>query len=351
MIYSVASCLGRLADLEWQKSCECVRRFSPNIGPLGNLRSLCEGGWTGSIPPDLPDSSPTGNEPTPLAEANKMLGAIEEVSEHRTPLTNVNRNLPTFPSINDFDSQVSHKSTEISISPIPFPSVAIAPGDTLQPPTAPFVDPNTGSVRSLSAFPTPPSHLPLPPLRQQQTLSLTTRSSTSILEFPSSPLADSPISSHDDLSAQEPAHAQQSDSVRSSAPSPQGQSYEELTAEIHQANNPTGENIYRRPQTSLPTESLLNNSLRSPHLHGVEIKPLNIRSHREEDSPTNKEFGVRDNNLPSPVKFRTMDNFKYPGSIERTDTGTTGSIVGAMRNRYDNNVCDFFLSLDTHQIY
>jgi hypothetical protein len=89
----------------------------------------------------------------------------------------------------------------------------------------------------------------------------------------------------------------------------------------------------------------LHGNLHASPPRTVEIKPLNLRSHRDRDSPTTKEFGVLGSDLPSPTKSRTMDNFKYPRSIERTDTGTstTGSIVAAMRNRYDNNVCRLFL--------
>jgi len=348
MIYSVASCLARLADLEWQKSCECVRRFSPSIGPLGSLRSLCEGGWTGPIPPDLPDTIP-GDVPPPQAEPNTRLGAIEEITEHQPALTDASN----LPSLNGFDSLATDRQTWIPANPIPIPSQTTMYSDTLQPPSAPFADPNTGSVRSLSAFPTPPTHFPLPPRQQQQPTSpVTNRSSTSLLEFPSrSPLADSPISVHDDFSFRGAGHTQQSNSARSSAPSPAEQIVDEQP-EIPEANSNQAprEAVARRPlphrsQTSLPAESPPHNNPHSPSLRALETKPLNLRSHRDRESPTTREFGVPShNNLPSPTKSRTMDNFKYPRSIERTDTGTstTGSIVAAMRNRYDNNVCRYF---------
>jgi hypothetical protein len=112
MIYSVASCLARLADLEWQKSCECVRRFSPTIGPLGSLRSLCEGGWTGPIPPDLPETT-LSDTPTPQTEANTRLGAIEEISEQPAS-TDYS---PNFPSLNGFDSNT--QDTDTRTYPVP----------------------------------------------------------------------------------------------------------------------------------------------------------------------------------------------------------------------------------------
>lgn len=350
MIYSVASCLARLADLEWQKSCECVRRFSPTVGPLCSLRSLCEGGWTGPIPPDLPDVS-SSDMPTSPVDANTRLGAIQEVTEHQPISTDVN---PEHAS-NSFDTLVANRQVQTSPNLISFPS---ASGDTLQPPGAPFVNPNSGSVRSLSAFPAPPTHFPLPAMRQEQqqrNFSPPTESSTSLLEFPSGgQLADSPISVHDDLISRDTRHALQSNSVQSFPPSVQERSYDGplTTSEMIEAKS---DQVYTREtspllpfpdrsQTSLSTESS-QGKLYSPS-RAVEIKPLNLKSYRDRDSPTTKEFGVLSNNPPSPTKSRTVDNFdvenvKYPRTVERIDTGTSTSrsIVATMRNRYDNNVC------------
>ncbi|KAG7089515.1 hypothetical protein E1B28_011191 [Marasmius oreades] len=53
--YGIAACISRVADAEWTRACEGVRRFSPTIGKLSQWRAFCEGGWTGPIPQDLPD--------------------------------------------------------------------------------------------------------------------------------------------------------------------------------------------------------------------------------------------------------------------------------------------------------
>lgn len=42
-LYSLAACLSRVADAEWLRTCEGVRRVSPNIGQVGEWRVLCEG--------------------------------------------------------------------------------------------------------------------------------------------------------------------------------------------------------------------------------------------------------------------------------------------------------------------
>lgn len=42
-LFSLAACLSRVADAEWLRVCEGVRRVSPNIGQVGEWRVLCEG--------------------------------------------------------------------------------------------------------------------------------------------------------------------------------------------------------------------------------------------------------------------------------------------------------------------
>ena len=72
--YSVAACLSRVADAEWLRSTEDVRRFSPLVGPLGEWRTLCEAGWTGSLPGDLPDvnAPPERTQPRPAESVDRL---------------------------------------------------------------------------------------------------------------------------------------------------------------------------------------------------------------------------------------------------------------------------------------
>lgn len=55
MTFQVAATLSRVAEAEWLRTAEGLRRFSPLIGQLGEWKALCEGGWTGPVPGDLPD--------------------------------------------------------------------------------------------------------------------------------------------------------------------------------------------------------------------------------------------------------------------------------------------------------
>ena len=83
-----------------------------------------------------------------------------------TPSAHLDNNLGRSPqqNINPPSAYTRHNSsayTATSTSSGPNQSTDSSP---LQPPR-PLVDPNTGSVRSLSAFPPPPTHFPIPPLR------------------------------------------------------------------------------------------------------------------------------------------------------------------------------------------
>ena len=42
-LFSIAACMARVADAEWLRACEGVRRISPSVGPVGEWRALCEG--------------------------------------------------------------------------------------------------------------------------------------------------------------------------------------------------------------------------------------------------------------------------------------------------------------------
>ena len=58
MTFQVAATLSRVAEAEWLRSGECIRRFSPLIGQLGEWKAFCEGGWTGPVPGDLLEDQP-----------------------------------------------------------------------------------------------------------------------------------------------------------------------------------------------------------------------------------------------------------------------------------------------------
>ncbi|KAG9314962.1 hypothetical protein JVU11DRAFT_4071 [Chiua virens] len=123
--FNVAATLSRIADAEWSRICECIRRISPTIGPLGESRALCEGAWTGPLPDVLPEVS---------AETTTLLHSPAAISE--------------------WGQTAQHQFLQ-------------ATSASLDPPRSPFAtaSQNQGSINSittLSAFPFPPTHFPVP---------------------------------------------------------------------------------------------------------------------------------------------------------------------------------------------
>ncbi|GAB1525209.1 hypothetical protein RhiTH_008366 [Rhizoctonia solani] len=61
VLFAVGASLSRVADACWTGSCEHVKRAGPHIGRIGQWKSLCEGGWAGAVPEDLPDIDKPGS--------------------------------------------------------------------------------------------------------------------------------------------------------------------------------------------------------------------------------------------------------------------------------------------------
>ncbi|KAJ3866026.1 hypothetical protein EV359DRAFT_37495 [Lentinula novae-zelandiae] len=150
--FNVAASVSRLADAEWLRSCESVRRFAPSVGKLIEWRTYCEGGWTGPIPTNLRNVDVL-RPPSP-ADQTPRGSDYEDDIEHRA--------IPT-PTRKDQTNQQS------------------APPSSFEPPRKFTDSDNTGSVRSLSQFPAPPTHFPLPPPLAQRR---STGSSSPVTNFP-----------------------------------------------------------------------------------------------------------------------------------------------------------------------
>jgi hypothetical protein len=143
--FSVSSSLARIADAEWARCCESVRKSSPQIGNLGEWRSFCDGGWIGKIPDDLPDvDSPVATGPllATLPAVEEGLNSDTDTGVNRIHLTNASRgyippnSLPVLHSPTTDSDLSQHVST-----------------------TA------TDGIPALDHFPAPPVHLPPPRLR------------------------------------------------------------------------------------------------------------------------------------------------------------------------------------------
>jgi hypothetical protein len=67
--FQVAATLSRVAEAEWLRTAEGIRRFSPLIGQLVEWKAFCEGEWTGPVLGDLPDVAQTLDPPQAAHEA------------------------------------------------------------------------------------------------------------------------------------------------------------------------------------------------------------------------------------------------------------------------------------------
>lgn len=375
--FSVAACLSRLADFEWQKSCESVRRFSPTIGPLGQWRVLCEGGWNNPLPPDLPDLKSNEHSNAPKESLPK---AVEEETRRPpvrlTPEPNeAPRQLPF--GFSAGPPSASESSNELSRDHPPSPALARqqplatdvntspdlgagkAAPQRLEPPRTPYEDAVTGSVRSLSAFPSPPNHFPLPPPRSQQSSYFqSTASGSSNLDLPPhGQFAESPVSGPEDgpganyfderappQGSHEPLNSQTGSSPRLGVEAEyREQSRVQEDRVIH--DRPTELEIRGpkpvRAQSSLPPESSYRTDQEMPVLRDGQHRPSSSNDFRYPNqalhSPNERleEFGVLNRN----TEASRTEGSKYPRVLERTMTGeSNGSVVAAMRNRYSNNV-------------
>lgn len=146
---SVSSTLAKIADAEWARCCESVRKSSPQIGSLGEWRSFCDSGWMGKVPDDLPDIDiPVGTGPS-LAP----LPAVEEELNSDTDLGNTRAS----------PANTSRDYTPPGLSPVLPPLTS----DSDVPQRGPVTV--RSEVPALDHFPAPPVHFPLPHLQRVST--------------------------------------------------------------------------------------------------------------------------------------------------------------------------------------
>lgn len=156
-MHAVASCgvsssLAKIADAEWSRCCESVRKSSTQIGGLGQWRSLCDGGWMGKVPDDLPDTNvPVGTDPScaALPVVEEELNSDTDLVSSRTGLAITSRDRP--------------HSNSLPGHPSPTADFDLSQRD--------LVTVNS-DIPALDHFPVPPVHFPLPHLQRGLTSSL-----------------------------------------------------------------------------------------------------------------------------------------------------------------------------------
>ena len=325
--YSVAASLSRVADAEWVRTCESIRRFSPSIGPLGEWRALCEGAWTGPLPDDLPDVSlPPVQIPPPNQGVTEWGQTIPTAAQQQNP------------------------------GSLPFPSQT-----TLERPRPAFSsnEQNQGSINSittLSAFPFPPTHFPVPlaineaelhrQRIQMQSLQVPQPSQTVQQAYM---LSESP----------KPIESALSDTQTligsfNSPPVSQGQMTSSSSQYTYADNHPeeripqrnTGLVISTGSENEVPEQSQSREETkpRRPSLithptssdKSTSSKLLSIKQPEQPPRLGEPEFGASVDTR-SAFKNRSIDVAKR--SLERTDSSVSnGSIVAVMRSRYTRTV-------------
>lgn len=322
--YSVAACLSRVADAEWARSCESIRRFSPSIGPLGEWRALCEGAWTGPLPNDLPDISPAP------AQAPLPARGVTEWGQHIPPGKHeYHTSLP-------FPSKTNH--TDLERPHPPFSS-----NEQNQ---------NQGSINSittLSAFPFPPTHFPIPLAANEVELQHQRTQMQSLqIPQPNQPapqyilLSESPQPIQSTLSDTHLLvdYKLHSASQRQTTPSSSSSQYrysdnqfeERMAQEIAGPGMSTDNEKKVLEQTQSQEVKHHQPSL----IARATSSEKTLCGKQPEHTPSEREFGASVESH-SAFKSRSIDVAKK--TPERTDSPVSnGSIVAAMRNRYSRTI-------------
>lgn len=344
--FQVAATLSRVAEAEWLRSAERIRRFSPLIGQLGEWKALCEGGWTGPIPGDLPDVDQSPDAPRATQD--------------------------TVP--NDAELGVS------PASPRPMPAPGSLRAVPLKPPPTVYDDGSVRSIASLGSFPEPPNHFPIPPL----TGSFSSNSATNspIIQH-RNPLGDGTmqIRTSSDVSGsssdppyilprvtESPLEEIASVSIPTDGSLPPDSSQDHLAPPLTtSASNGKRSSVTEGPRTNVddtndaPSLPAPNPApLRDPPPASVPppptLVPVSTQSRQQQDPALSidsrsssvtgfnntfrrgdyledREFGVDNSTEATPLKAKTLDS---PQSrIERSDTSrSNGNMVAAIRDRY-----------------
>lgn len=328
-LYSLASSLSRVADGEWLRTCEGVRRFGPTIGQLGQWRSLCEGGWTGPVPQDLPEIEA---EPKPQQQDMQNLA----------------------PPLKGQSSQQS----DVLERPAPeYTSRGVTPTGTIRPPPNYTSQPTSDngsekddtikdrsrsatSLPSLASFPSPPTHFPLPPaVPSVSSHDSSTKDSRPIQDqapesdpVPKTSKATSPPS----ISAERPTASIESNPIPSSS---------KKSAEDQQlAVSPPSSWQDAHPSTSSTvssSNSATDSTSGSASGSRTQARPPSRPTTQE--ALVDAEFGVR---MPQDTSQQstTLPTTPTPKAVDRNDTGrSTGSVVANLRDKYSRNVRLSFL--------
>ncbi|KAL6307484.1 hypothetical protein BKA93DRAFT_747540 [Sparassis latifolia] len=352
-MYSLAACLSRVADSEWLRSCEGVRKFSPTVGRLGEWRALCEGGWSGAVPADLPDADAQNYGQQNTSEGDRRVGQELAVPSSGIPA-------PEYSS-----RQTSGAATPLGHSPRAPPQyLPESGGPTSNPPTDALRELQDAksralgknkndtltSITSLSSFPSPPTHFPLPPVtrRDSDAVLITTtpetkadpqsesRTSSGLTPFPrmtDSPTAESPSENFDGSLAPPDMSTTTQIALSSSAPANRLENaVEEPMTLTTETTNITTEHSPLQPPSPLPR----NADVGKPRSGDRSVLGDLSGSYKTRDYVGDAEFGVHPTRVVTKEEAKASNReISSPKNLERSDTSkSNGSTVAALRDRY-----------------
>ncbi|KAG1841675.1 hypothetical protein DFJ58DRAFT_807839 [Suillus subalutaceus] len=321
--YSVAACLSRVADAEWARTCESIRRFSPSIGSLGEWRALCEGAWTGPLPNGLPDISPTP------AQALLPTRGVTEWGQNIPPSKHeYQTSLPLPSQTNTADLERPHP---------PFSSNEHNQNQD-----------SISSITTLSAFPFPPTHFPIPLAANEAELQRQ-RTQMQSLQVPQSAqqhilLSESPQPIESTLSDTHMLVDFQLHSVSKGqttlSSSQYGYSDDQFEGRMEQEITGPGISTGSEKKVLEQTQSQSHEEAkvcRPSLIARATSSEKRLGSKQPEHTPpSEREFGASAESR-SAFKSRSIDAAKK--TLDRTDSSVSnGSIVAAMRNRYSRTV-------------
>lgn len=358
-MHSLASCLARVADGQWLRSCEGVRQFSPTVGQLGQWRAYCEGGWSGPMPQDLPDVEshtsqanpvqlpiPTQRDTTPFGrDGSRDLAApvdnsASQYSSRRASEQDQGTSSRAVTPSGDHPPRYIPTSTEQVVQGQPPNSSSKELAD--------HKSHSATSLASLASFPSPPTHFPLPFVRGNELsdsergtkeLGQTARQASSEVPFPRNTESPAPMT---------PAES------RTEYPQSPPISYNDppVATLSTSSTNSTREASNERTTAQMPSSK----ESRKPSERSDAQPPSSTtaRSVKETQSPTSSdlapsipESSMNDNSgdgtgfVDRKATVLEQSQAGVPGStsIERSDTrNSTGSVVAALRDKYTRTV-------------
>lgn len=357
-----------MADAEWMRACECVRRFSPVIGQIGEFRAFLEGGWTGTVPGDLPytttgpdrqhdlDQEKKEKQPSPEERRQNVSKASSTSTDGETSFASRPTNLPGQQTSPPTPNAALPRNAPSTIAPAPPSSFPLV---TPRRPFAEEQDKNTSvrSIDSLSSFPSPPTHFPLPSVQPVASPSMSTSDTPQAPSYdPSSNTSmDMSHSLPNDRQTESPTEmtlALTEDNRSQTSPRTDLATPPTYTAASTTSKTDEKERSSVRPNIANTSHSEATNKDRddgdennkAAREGGPDIK-ISLQSSSREREPINEHAEYfrreRDNHQnQSDLRDSTPNmDAASPHGVERSDSVTSkGSIVAAMRDRWSRSV-------------